>query len=130
MKENTMFTLLNTISLKDALALKKELNSTIKSLRESAKTQKQLDAAHKRVVQEAKAELRAKKAADAELKLQDRIAKAQLRLQKLQDKKAKPVGSKAIKANRKASKVTILQVEAQEANAIAAKFAAKKAATV
>ena len=62
----------------------------------------------------------------AELKLQDRIEKAQLRLQKLQDKKAKPVGSKAIKANRRASKVTMLQVEAQEANAIAAKFAAKK----
>ena len=121
-----MFTLLNTISLKDALALKKELAYTIKSLRESAKTQKTLAAAQKRVEQELKAEKRAEKAKIAELNLQDRIAKAQLRLQKLQDKKAKPVGSKAIKANRKASKVTILQAEAAEANAIAAKFAAKK----
>jgi hypothetical protein len=121
-----MFTLLNTISLKDALALKKELAYTIKSLRETAKTQKTLAAAQKRVEQEFKAEKRAEKAKIAELNLQDRIAKAQLRLQKLQDKKAKPVGSKAIKANRKASKVTILQAEAAEANAIAAKFAAKK----
>ena len=121
-----MFTLLDTITLKDALALKKELAVKIADLRALTKTQKLLASAEKRVLQELKAEARNEKAAAAELKLQDRIAKAQLRLQKLQDKKAKPVGLKAMKANRKASKVTTLQVEAQEANAIAAKFAAKK----
>ena len=98
------------------IQLKKQFTAEKKELKAQERAKKQLAAADKRVL--------------AELKLQDRIAKAQLRLQKLQDKKAKPVGSKAIKANRKASKVTLLQVEAQEANAIAAKFAAKKAATV
>ena len=131
MKENIMtilssFSLANTFTIAQKRALIKELRAEIavdinfkkheafakKELRAQERAKKQLAAADKRVL--------------AELKLQDRIAKAQLRLQKLQDKKAKPVGSKAIKANRKASKVTILQAEAAEANAIAAKFAAKK----
>lgn len=120
------FSIANTFTIAQKRALIKELRAEIASdiqlnkqftaekreLKAQEKSQKQLAAADKRVL--------------AELKLQDRIAKAQLRLQKLQDKKAKPVGSKAIKANRKASKVTVLQVEAAEANAIAAKFAAKK----
>ena len=112
------------------LAQKRE---TLTALKASIKNEVALNRDYKRIQKEmreqdreTKAQARAEKAAAAELKLQDRIAKAQLRLQKLQDKKAKPVGSKAIKANRKASKVTMLQVEAQEANAIAAKFAAKK----
>jgi hypothetical protein len=97
---------------RDYKRIQKEMREQDRETRAQARAQKQLAAADKRVL--------------AELKLQDKIAKAQLRLQKLQDKKAKPVGSKAIKANRKASKVTVLQIEAQEANAIAAKFAAKK----
>jgi len=130
MKENTMFTFACGSIEGLTLAQKRE---TITALKASIKLEVALNRDYKRIQKEmreqdreTKAQARAVKAAAAELKLQDRIAKAQLRLQKLQDKKAKPVGSKAIKANRKASKVTILQAEAAEANAIAAKFAAKK----
>jgi len=62
---------------------------------------------------------------NAEVRRANAIAKAQAKLEKLL---SKPVGSKAIKANRKPSKVTTFQVEAREANAIAAKFASKKTA--
>jgi L-lactate utilization protein LutB len=65
------------------------------------------------------------KAATAAVKRQVAIERAQARLQKLLDK-ASPVGSKAIKANKRASACTIIQQEATEANAIALKFAAKK----
>jgi hypothetical protein len=130
MKENTMFTFACSSIEGLTLAQKRE---TLTALKASIKNEVALNRDYKRIQKEmreqdreTRAQARAEKAAAAELKLQDRIAKAQLRLQKLQDKKAKPVGSKAIKANRKASKVTMLQVEAQEANAIAAKFAAKK----
>jgi hypothetical protein len=55
------------------------------------------------------------------------IAKAQLKLQKLLDKQAAPVGVKALKANRKAGKVTTYGAED---NAIAAAIVAKRAAKV
>jgi aspartate oxidase len=65
------------------------------------------------------------KAFNAAMKREVAIARAQARLQKLLDK-ASPVGSKAIKANKKPSACTVIQQEAVEANAIALKFAAKK----
>ena len=52
------------------------------------------------------------------------IAKAQLKLQKLLDKQAAPVGVKALKANRKPSKVTTFGAED---NAIAAAIVARRA---
>lgn len=123
MKENTMFTFACGSIEGLTLAQKRE---TITALKASIKLEVALNRDYKRIQKEMREQDRETKAKAAAQKLQDRIEKAQLRLQKLQDKKAKPVGSKAIKANRKASKVTVLQAEAQEANAIAAKFAAKK----
>ena len=123
MKENTMFTFACGSIEGLTLAQKRE---TITALKASIKLEVALNRDYKRIQKEMREQDRETKAQLSAQKLQDRIEKAQLRLQKLQDKKAKPVGSKAIKANRKASKVTMLQVEAQEANAIAAKFAAKK----
>ena len=61
----------------------------------------------------------------AEAKRAAAVARAQARLQKLLEKQAKPVGAKALKANRKPSKVVI--TEGAEANAIAAAIMAKKA---
>ena len=72
--------------------------------------------------------VRAAKAQLAEVKMAERIAKATARLEALQAKAiAKalgPVGTKAIKANRKAGAVTIS--EGAEANAIAAALRAKR----
>lgn len=72
--------------------------------------------------------VRAAKAQLAEIKMAERIAKATARLEALQAKAiAKalgPVGTKAIKANRKAGAVTIS--EGAEANAIAAALRAKR----
>ena len=58
------------------------------------------------------------------LKQEQAILKAQLRLQKLLEKQAAPVGSKAIKANKRPSKVVTFGAED---NAIAAAIMAKKA---
>jgi len=91
---------------------------TLKALKEAIK----VDAARAR---EAKVALKEQKAKNAEFRRYNAIAKAQAKLDKLL---SKPVGAKAIKANRKPSKVTSIQVEAREANEIAAKFAAKKTA--
>jgi len=72
--------------------------------------------------------VRAAKAQLAEIKMSERIAKATARLEALQAKAiAKalgPVGTKAVKANRKAGKVTIS--EGAEANAIADAIRAKR----
>lgn len=65
---------------------------------------------------EAKAQARADKVADS-------IARAEARLQKLLAKQVGAVGSKALKANRKPSKVVTYGAEA---NAIAAAIMAKK----
>jgi len=76
--------------------------------------------------------LRAAKAQLAEVKMAERIAKATARLEALQAKAiAKalgPVGTKAVKANRKAGKVTIS--EGAEANAIADALRAKRVQNV
>ena len=58
------------------------------------------------------------------LKQEQAIVKAQLRLQKLLEKQAKPVGTKALKANRKPGKVTTYGAED---NQIASAIMAKKA---
>jgi hypothetical protein len=58
------------------------------------------------------------------LKQEQAILKAQLRLQKLLEKQAAPVGAKAIKANKKPSKVVTYGAED---NAIASAIMAKKA---
>jgi hypothetical protein len=74
-----------------------------------------------------KASKEAQKAQKAEQKLARQaaaIAKAQARLQKLLEKQAAPVGVKALKANRKPSKVTTYGAED---NAIASAILAKKA---
>jgi len=95
------------------LAQKRE---TLKALKESIKA----DAARAR---EVKAALKVEKAQSAEFRRQLAIDKARAKLDKLL---RKPVGTKAIKANRRAGKVTSIQVEAREANEIARKFASKK----
>jgi hypothetical protein len=91
---------------------------TLKALKLAIKA----DAARAR---EAKSALKLQKVENAEIRRMNAIAKAQAKLDKLL---SKPVGTKAIKANRKPSKVTTLQVEAREANEIAKKFASKKTA--
>jgi hypothetical protein len=72
----------------------------------------------------AKSEARREKAEKAEARRSAAIAKAQARLDKLLAKQAAPVGAKAIKANRKPSKVVTYGAED---NAIAASIMAKKA---
>jgi hypothetical protein len=72
----------------------------------------------------AKAEARREKEEKAAARRSAAIEKAQARLQKLLEKQAKPVGSKAIKANKRPSKVVTFGAED---NAIAAAIMAKKA---
>jgi len=72
----------------------------------------------------AKAEARRNRESLQALKRENAIAKAQLRLQRLLEKQAKPVGAKALKANRKPSKAVTIGAED---NAIAAALVAKRA---
>ena len=76
---------------------------TLKALKESIKA----DAARAR---EAKIALKTQKAESAEVRRANAIAKAQAKLDKLL---SKPVGSKAIKANRKPSKAVVVSGVAQ-----------------
>jgi hypothetical protein len=96
-----------TIAEKRALLV--DLKADISWAVQSARTSKELLKADKRVA--------------AELRREAAIAKAREKLDKLL---SKPVGSKAVKVNRKPSKPTVFQVEAREANEIAKKLAAKK----
>ena len=98
---------------------------TLNQKRETLKALKLAIKADAARAREAKSALKLQKAENAEVRRINAIAKAQAKLDKLL---SKPVGSKAIKANRKPSKVTTLQVEAREANEIAKKFASKKTA--
>ena len=75
-------------------------------------------------VKEAKTDALLAKAAARREREQNAIAKAQLKLQKLLDKQTGLVGAKAVKANRKAGKVT---TTGAEDNAIAASLVAKRA---
>ena len=72
----------------------------------------------------AKSEARRAREAKAAARRSAAIEKAQARLQKLLDKQAAPVGAKALKANRKPSKVVTYGAED---NAIASAIMAKKA---
>jgi len=69
-----------------------------------------------RARKDARIELAAKRAAAKELKAIDRAEKKSARIAKLEAKllalKSKPVGTKAIKANKKPSKVTVLKMAA------------------
>jgi len=69
-----------------------------------------------RMRKDARIELAAKRAAAKELKAIDRAEKKSARIAKLEAKllalKSKPVGTKAIKMNKKPSKVTVLKMAA------------------
>ena len=69
-----------------------------------------------RMRKDGRIELAAKRAAAKELKAIDRAEKKSARIAKLEAKlmalKSKPVGAKAIKANKKPSKVTVLKMAA------------------
>jgi hypothetical protein len=97
---------------------------TIAALRASIKQEVIGRRIAKQVAKDQKAANRATKQAASAAKKLDRIAKLEAKLSALKN----PVGTKAVKANRKAGAVTVtkFQVEAREANDIAMKIAAKK----
>jgi hypothetical protein len=98
---------------------------TLAEKRQALKALKDNIAATVALQREFKAVAKEDKAIRAEARRIAAIEKAQAKLDKLL---SKPVGSKAVKANRKPSKPTVFQVEAREANEIAKKMAAKKVA--
>jgi capsule polysaccharide export protein KpsE/RkpR len=69
-----------------------------------------------RMRKDARIQIAAERAAAKELKAVDRAEKKAMRIAKLEAKllalKTKPVGTKAIKANKKPSKVTVLKMAA------------------
>ena len=69
-----------------------------------------------RMRKDARIQIAAERAAAKELKAIDRAEKKAMRIAKLEAKlialKSKPVGAKAIKANKKPSKVTVLKMAA------------------
>ena len=69
-----------------------------------------------RMRKDARIQMAAERAAAKELKAYDRAEKKAMRIAKLEAKlialKSKPVGAKAIKANKKPSKVTVLKMAA------------------
>ena len=88
--------------------------------RASLKAQKELVSVLALEYKNARALAKMEKTAKAEARKATAIAKAQAKLEKL----LAPVGAKAIKANRKPSKVVV--TEGSEANAIAAALVAKR----
>lgn len=100
---------INALSLTEKRALVKTIKGLI-SEQIAANRQLKIDA-------------KAEKQANIALKREIAIAKAQVRLQKLLDKASAPVGTKAIKANRKPSKGIVYGAED---NAIAAAIMARK----
>jgi len=100
---------------------------TLAQKRETLKAIKAAISAEVARKREAKAELKAVKAENAEAKRQVAIGKARAKLEKLLNK-TQPVGRLAIKANKKPSKATVTTLDMLEANEIAKKFASKKAA--
>ena len=101
----------NALSLKDQASTIKQLRAFYTENRAAAKLARAS-------VAQAKATAKAEKQAAA-------IVKAQARLQKLLEKQAQPVGSKAIKANKRPSKAVVTY--GSEDNQIAAAILAKKA---
>ena len=100
---------------------------TLNQKRETLKALKAAISAEVARKREAKAELKALKAENAEAKRQVAIDKARAKLEKLLNK-TQPVGRLAIKANKKPSKATVTTLDMLEANEIAKKFASRKAA--
>ena len=104
----------SALSLKDQAATLKTFRAVYNENRANAKL--------------AKADALIQKRQAKALKQEQAIVKAQLRLQKLLEKQARPVGTKATKANRKAGTVKVFNPEEiAEANAIAQAITAKKA---
>ena len=101
----------SALSLKDQAATLKTFRAVYNENRANAKLARAS-------VAQAKATAKAEKQAAA-------IVKAQARLQKLLEKQAQPVGSKAIKANKRPSKAVVTY--GSEDNQIAAAILAKKA---
>ena len=97
---------------------------TVAALRASIKAEVAARRIAKTLAKADKIAIREAKQAERESKKLDRIAKLEAKIAALKN----PVGTKAVKANRKpgAVKVTKFQQEAREANDIAMKIAAKK----
>ena len=100
----------NALSLKDQASTIKQLRAFYTENRAAAKLARASAA-------QAKAAAKAEKQAAA-------IVKAQARLQKLLEKQARPVGTKAIKANKRPSKAVVTY--GAEANALAETIKAGK----
>jgi ribosome-associated translation inhibitor RaiA len=100
---------------------------TLNQKRETLKALKAAISAEVARKREAKAELKALKAENAEAKRQVAIDKARAKLEKLLNK-TQPVGRMAVAANRKPSKGTVSTLDMLEANEISKKFASRKAA--
>lgn len=105
------------LSVREQTAMLKSFRAAHAQARADLKAGRALLKADRLAAKEAKATAKAEKQAAA-------IAKAQARLDKLLAKQAAPVGAKALKANRKPSKVVTYGAED---NAIAATIMAKKA---
>jgi len=97
---------------------------TIAALRASIKEEVATRKTLRVLAAEAKANERLAKSLARDAKKAERIAKLEAKLSALKN----PVGTKAVKANRKpgAVKITKFQAEAREANELAAKMAAKR----
>ena len=106
-----------SLSLADQKAMLKELRAIHAQSRADFKAGKELLKADRLAAKTARVAARL-------LKQDAAIAKAQARLEKLLAKQAAPVGAKAIKANKRPSKVVTYGAED---NAIAAAIMAKKA---
>jgi hypothetical protein len=97
---------------------------TLKALRASIQQEVASRKSLRALAAEAKAHDRLAKSLARDAKKAERIAKLEAKLSALKN----PVGTKAVKANKKPGAVTITkyQAEAREANEIALKLAAKK----
>ena len=98
----------SALSLKDQASMLKTLRAVYAENRANTKAARQAASLDK--------------AAAKALKQEQAIVRAQLRLQKLLEKQAKPVGAKAIKANKRPSKAVVSY--GAEANELASKIKA------
>jgi hypothetical protein len=93
----------NAVRLADIRATMTALRAEAVALKTVLATEKANMAEARQIAREAKAAKTAERRAAA-------IAKAETRLARLMQKQMAPVGVKALRANRKASKVTVVQV--------------------
>ena len=87
-----------------------DIRATMTALRAEAAALKTVLATEKANMAEARQLAREQKAAKAAERRAAAITKAETRLARLMQKQMAPVGVKALRANRKASKVTVVQV--------------------